>query len=128
MVTVRVHPAGTADAERDENGDYVAVPLDPYDLDVISVYPRTSSEPGDPNRTLILSGRTILAYEGAQVGPRDQIEIDAGDDPLWEIDGEVRVWDARSNPLRGKGFRVLPATFPSRRLGCVEINVKRADG
>lgn len=127
MVTVRVHPSPESGTERDENGDYIEVAGDPYDLEVIAVYPRESSEPGDPNRSLVTTGRTVLAPEGTKLSGHARIDIDL-DGTLWEVDGEPRPWDARSNPLRSHGFRFTGLSFPSLGMGCVEINVKRANG
>lgn len=126
MVTVRVHPAGFVTGE-DENGDDVRTPLPPYELAVYAVYPRTSVEPGLANRALVESGRTILAPEGTSISSRDRIDVDL-DGKLWDVVGEVRPWDQRSNPLRSRAFRYAPAAFPSLRVGCVEINVEVKDG
>ena len=126
MVTVRVHPAGFVTGE-DENGDDVRTPLPPYDLKVFAVYPRVSDEPGLANRGLVATGRTILAPETAQITAQDRIDVDLNG-KLWEVDGEVRRWDARSNSVRANGFRLIPGAFPSIRAGCVEINVEVKDG
>lgn len=125
-MTVRVHPAGFVTGV-DANGDDVRTPLPPYDLEVLAVYPRTSVEPGLANRDLVTMGRTILAPEGTAISAKDRIDVDL-DGKLWSVDGEVRPWDARSNPLRSGFFRLLPASFPSLRVGCVEINVELANG
>lgn len=126
MVTVRVHPAGFVMGE-DANGDDVRIPAEPYDLSVFAVYPRTSVEPGLANRGLVESGRTILAPEGTTVTAQDRIDVDL-DGKLWDVAGEIRPWDTRSNPLRSHGFRFVPAVFPSLHVGCVEINVEVKDG
>lgn len=126
MVTVRVHPARYV-TTWDENGDDVRTPEPPYDLVVYAVYPRTSDEPGLANRNLVESGRTILAPEGTLIDRKDKIDVDL-DGKLWDVVGEVRPWDRRSNPLRSRAFRYAPAAFPSLRVGCVEINVEAKDG
>lgn len=126
MVTVRVHPAGYVTGE-DANGDDVRVPAPPYDLEVLAVYPRTSVEPGLANRDLVTTGRTILAPEGMSISAKDRIDVDL-DGKLWDVVGDVRPWDERSNAVRAHGFRIVPLRFPSLRVGCVEINVEANDG
>lgn len=126
MITIRVHPAGTG-TDYDANGDLIEVPATPFDLEVYAVYPRVSEEPGDANRDLVITGRTILAPETATVSERDQIDVDL-DGVLWNVDGRPRRWDQRSNPLRTGGFRYARAAFPSRRVGCLEINVEDPSG
>lgn len=126
MIKVRVHPTEVT-AGRDANGDFITAPKPPYDIEVYSVYPRTSTEGQDANRDLVVNEWTILAPETATVSETAQIDIHL-DGVLWDVDGEPRLWDARSNPLRRGGFLWARVRFPTRRVGCLEINVRRADG
>lgn len=124
MIEVTVHPVG--DSDTDEMGDEITIPGVPYVLEVESIYPRTSEEPDDPNRSLVVTGMTILATEGTRLSPHDQIEIPSYEG-LWDIVGEIAVWDDRSNPVRRRGFR-RGGHGPNLNLGCVQINLERTDG
>lgn len=123
-LTVTIHPTSTVG--EDANGDDIDIPGTPYGLEVESIYPRTSEEPGDTNRDLVITGMTILAPEGTRLSPHDEIEIPdyVG---RWEIDGEIAIWDTRSNPVRRRGFR-HGGRGAGLNLGCVQINVRKADG
>lgn len=123
-LSVTVHPAGTAG--QDETGDDIEVPGTPYVLDVESIYPRTSEEPGDPNRSLVVTGLTILAAEGTRLSPHDEFEI-PGYDGRWGVVGEIGVFDERSNPARRRGV-LGRGRRPGLDIGCVQINVEKTDG
>lgn len=123
-LTVTVHPVDTVG--EDEMGDEVPVPGVPYVLEVDSIYPRTSEEPNDPNRSLVISGMTILAPEGTRLSPHDEIEI-PDYEGLWRVVGEIGVYDARSNPARRRGV-LARGRRPGLNIGCVQINVEKADG
>lgn len=123
-LTVTVHPAATSG--QDEMGDDIEVPGAPYVLEVESIYPRTSEEPDDPNRSSVITGLTILAPEGTRLSPHDEVEV-PGYDGRWDITGEIGVFDERSNPVRRRGFR-RGGRRPGLNLGCVQINVEQANG
>lgn len=123
-LSVTIRPAATTG--EDANGDDIDIPGEPYELEVVSIYPTTSEEPDDPNRSLVVSGMTILAPEGTRLSPHDEIEIPEYTG-RWSIEGEIAIWDARSNPVRRRGFR-RGGRGPGLNLGCVQINVRKADG
>lgn len=123
-LSVTVHPAATSGV--DDMGDDVAVPGTPYVLEVLSIYPATSEEPGNPNRSLVVTGLTILAPEGARVGAHDEIEV-PGYEGRWGLVGEVAIYDERSNPARRRGV-LGRGRRPGLDVGCIQINVEKADG
>lgn len=123
-LTVTVYPLSTTG--EDEMGDEIEVPGTPFVLEVESIYPRTSEEPGDPNRSLVVSGLTILAPEGTRLSPHDEIEIPEYEG-RWGIVGEIAIFDERSNPARRRGV-LGRARRPGLDIGCVQINVEKADG
>ena len=123
-LTVTVHPAATSGV--DEMGDDIEVPGEPYELEVVSIYPRTSEEPGNPNRSLVVTGLTVLAPESARIGAHDELEI-PGYEGRWGVVGEVAIFDERSNPARRRGV-LSRGRRPGLDIGCVQINVKRAAG
>lgn len=95
-----------------------------YTINARQIYPRSSSESAETNRDGIVTGWTIHTDLGANVGPHDLIEIDG---KWWEVDGEIAVWDERSQPLRHLGFR-NSMRLPHRGIDAAVINVKRHDG
>lgn len=123
-LTVVVHPAATVGV--DEMGDDVAIPGEPYTLVVDAIYPTTSTEPGDANRSLVVTGLTVLAPESARVGPHDELEI-PDYEGRWGVVGEVAIFDERSNPARRRGV-LGRGRRPGLGIGCVQINVERVAG
>lgn len=124
-LSVTLHTTDTT-TERDESGDFIEVPSPPRNLEVTSIYPRTSDEPGDPNRSSVITGMTILAPENTRISPHDEIEI-PGYEGRWRVSGEIAIWDERSNPVRRRGFRI-GMRRPGLNAGCVQINVEKVDG
>lgn len=123
-LTATVHPAATSG--EDEMGDEIEVPGEPYELEVVSIYPRTSNEPGNANRSLVVTGLTILAPESARVGAHDELEI-PDYEGRWGVVGEVAIYDARSNPARRRGV-LGRGRRPGLDIGCVQIDVEKVDG
>lgn len=123
-LTVTVHPAATNG--EDGMGDDVEVPGTPYELEVLSIYPTTSTEPGLPNRSLVVTGLTILAPEDTRLGAHDELEV-PGYDGRWGIVGEIAIYDQRSNPARRRGV-LGRSRRPGLDLGCVQITVEKTDG
>ena len=75
----------------DEFGDDVVEHSEPVDWPVFAVSPRTSVEPGDPNRSLIVSGLQVFApADGPEPGPHDLVDHAAD---VWQVVGEVARWD-----------------------------------
>lgn len=80
---------------------------------VYAIAPRSSAEPGEENRDLVITGLTVYApVDGPRPGPLDLVVHD-GDD--WQVTGEVGVWD--HNPHK-------PHT---EHLGVV-VNIDRTEG
>lgn len=123
-LSVTVHPAATEGT--DEMGDEITVPGAPYVLEVESIYPSTSEEPGDSNRSSVITGLTILAPEGTRLSPHDEVEI-PGRDGMWGVVGEIGVFDERSNPARRRGV-LGRGRRPGLNVGCVQINVEQTNG
>ena len=123
-LTVTIHPAATSG--QDEMGDDIEIPGEPYVLDVDSIYPSTSEEPSDTNRSMVVTGLTILAPESARVGAHDEIEV-PGYAGRWGVVGEVAIFDERSNPARRRGV-LGRGRRPGLNVGCVQINVKKVAG
>ncbi len=123
-LTVTVRPADTDG--KDEMGDDIKVPGTPYVLEVDSIYPSTSEEPGNPNRSLVVTGFTILASENTRLGAHDELEI-PGYEGRWGVVGEVAIFDERSNPARRRGV-LSRGRRPGLDIGCVQINVERVAG
>lgn len=123
-LTVTVHPAATSGV--DEMGDEIEIPGEPYELEVESIYPTASDEPGDPNRSLVITRLTILAPEGVRVGAHDELEV-PGYEGRWGVVGEVAIFDERSNPARRRGV-LGRGRRPGLDIGCVQINVEKVAG
>lgn len=123
-LTVTVHPAATSGV--DEMGDDIEVPGEAYVREVVAIYPTTSSEPSDPNRSLVITGLTILASEGVRVGAHDELEV-PGYEGRWGVVGEVAIFDERSNPARRRGV-LGRGRRPGLNIGCVQINVEKVAG
>lgn len=123
-LTVTIHPAGTVG--QDEMGDDIVIPGEPYSLPVLSIYPTSSAEPDDPNRSLVVSGVTVLAPEGTRLSPHDEAEV-PGYEGRWGIVGEVAIFDERSNPARRRGV-LGRGRRPGLNIGCVQITLEKADG
>lgn len=123
-LSVTVHPAATSGI--DGMGDDATVPGTPYVLEVLSIYPATSEEPGNPNRSLVVTGLTILAPEGARVGAHDELEV-PGYEGRWGVVGKIAIYDERSNPARRRGV-LGRGRRPGLDVGCVQINVEKTDG
>lgn len=90
-----------------------AVPgwAEPVDLPVYGVAPNQSSEPDEPGRSRVLSGRTVYAPLSSPVKPHDRVVI-AGE--TWEVVGEVGPWSL--NP-HGGGYHEG-----------VQFNLERSEG
>lgn len=123
-LTVTVHPAATSGV--DEMGDDIEVPGEPYVLEVDAIYPTTSEEPGDTNRSLVVTRLTILAHESVRLGAHDELEI-PDYTGRWGVAGEVAIFDERSNPARRRGV-LRRGRRPGLDIGCVQINVERVAG
>lgn len=123
-LTVTIHPVGTEGT--DEMGDDIVIPGEPYELEVDSVYPTTSTEPSDPNRSLVVTGLTLLAREETRLSPHDEVVI-PGYEGRWGIVGDVAIFDERSNPARRRGV-LGRGRRPGLDIGCVQINVERVAG
>ena len=72
-LTVTIHPTGTVG--EDANGDDIDIPGTPYELEVDSIYPRTSEEPGDTNRDLVITGMTTSSWGDSRVPSGARIVI-----------------------------------------------------
>lgn len=83
----------------------------PVDLPVYGVAPNQSSEPDEPGRSRVLSGRTVYAPLSCPVKPHDRVVI-AGE--MWEVVGEVGPW--MLNP-HGGGYHEG-----------VQFNLERSEG
>lgn len=63
----------------------------PEEWPVFAVAPRSSTEPQDPNRDLVITGITVFApVDGPTPGPHDLVGY--GDDS-WQVTGNVGTWD-----------------------------------
>lgn len=123
-LTVTVHPSATSG--EDEMGDEIEIPGEPYELEVLSIYPSVSEEPSDPNRSSVITGLTILAPEGTRLSPHDEVEVPdyVG---KWDIVGEIGIYDSRSNPARRRGV-LGRGRRPGLDVGCVKFSVERVTG
>lgn len=101
----RAYQAGVKDA----HGNVVAEHGTVVNLEVYAVYPRTSTEPDDPNRTLTVTGLAVLAPPGVTVDPRD-LFVWQGED--YEVVGDVADWN----------------TGPFDYSPGIEVLLKRAEG
>lgn len=123
-LTITVYPALLG--VRDEMGDEQRGTGDPVPLPVTSIYPRTSAESEGPNRNGVTTGMTVLAPEGTRLSPHDEVEL-PGYPGRWQVSGEIAIWDARSNPVRRRGF-TNGMRAPGLNVGCVQIDLERVDG
>lgn len=81
---------------RDAHGNLRTRHADPVPLGVYAFYPATSTEPDEPGRRAVLTGRTVLApitAEG-QIGPHDL--VDGPDGRTYEVIGTPGPW--KHNP------------------------------
>ncbi|UEJ84009.1 hypothetical protein Bra3105_06765 [Brachybacterium halotolerans subsp. kimchii] len=80
---------------------------------VYAVSPRSSTEPQEPNRDLVITGITVFAPVGGPTpGPHDL--VDYGDD-TWQVTGKVGTWDEN------------PHVVSTRQHGIV-VNLDRTEG
>lgn len=80
---------------------------------VYAVAPRSSVEPGQENRDLVVTGVTVYApVNGPRPGPLDRVTLDGG---AWEVAGDVAVWD--NNPH-----------FATTRQHGIAVDLKRSEG
>lgn len=77
---------------QDANGDDVYGDPVAQQVEVYGIAPSSSTEPGDPNRSSVVTGWDIYAPVGVVVGPHDHVRLPGVDD-LCEIVGEPAVWD-----------------------------------
>lgn len=85
----------------------------PEEWPVFAVAPRSSTEPQDPNRDLVVTGITVFApVEGTMPGALDLVEH-RGD--TWQVTGDVGTWDEN------------PHVVSTRQHGIV-VNLDRTEG
>lgn len=113
-LTAAIGVRAYTDEARDENGDYTSGWADPVSVPVYAIAPTTSTEPGDPNRTSVITGWTVFAPIGTRIGPHDRVDL-PGVDGVCEVVGEVARWDRN------------PHVTTTRQRGIV-ATVRRVDG
>lgn len=123
-LTVTVHTVMKVGV--DEMGDDIMQPGIDYEMEVKSIYPTSSTEPGEPNRDLVSSGLTILAHESDRIGPHDEVTV-PGHPGRWQVVGEPLIFDERSNPVRRRGVLGI-SLRPGLNVGCVQINLEKVTG
>lgn len=100
---------------RDAHGNPVPSWAPPVPVRVHAVGPRVQTEPGEPNRTVVVEGLTVYAPAGTVVGEHDRVvwpfKVDdtgavtfAGEE--YEVDGDVADWTSGPwpNPVAGVTF------------------------
>ena len=76
-------------AGKDRHGNPVEAWADPAPVRVHAVAPRVSSEPDDPNRSVVVIGLEVYAPAGTQFGPHDRV---VWGDEEFEVDGDIADW------------------------------------
>ena len=106
--TVVVHP-WLEEAGRDRYNN----PVPGWGEDILrpncAVAPRVQTEPGDPNRTMVIDGFVIYDSFDSPVTSHDEVTVRGG---RYQVDGEVARW---ANPFNGG------------KPGC-EFTVRRVSG
>ena len=78
---------------RDEAGDYVYTWAQ-RTVQVYGIAPAASTEPGDANRSAVVTGWDVYAPPGVRIGPHDRVQLPhLPADQLCEVDGEPAIWD-----------------------------------
>lgn len=100
---------------RDSRGNRVKGWREPWDMDVYTIYPRTSTEPVEQGRQAVLSGTTVLApieFKG-RINPHDRLILPDGS--IHEVDGRPGNWEYNPHAR-------------TRITECIQIELTRAEG
>lgn len=85
----------------------------PEEWPVYAVSPRSSTEPQEANRDLVVTGITVFAPTGGPTpGPHDLVDYSGAS---WQVTGDVGTWDEN------------PHVVSTRQRGIV-VNLDRTEG